>query len=229
MTYLFQLLLVVLFLFVTFFPLRVIFSFVVFWKFFKGLNWQRKRKINNEEVCRLELANFLKEKELTAVIHDWDEKWDNMVKKKDKVEFEHKLTEYFQSVVKIYFPKDILQLCETPNKLVEYFGYTQTTIRLPKNDRNELPRMTNPKIKKKSTPLHYHLHNFIMSRIPSDYYRIRNPSLAVDVDPDSGWLKVSHKTFKRVTSMRQGLNFGQADQQPNVAHVFASVLEPVEE
>ena len=79
-------------------------------------------------------------------------------------------------------PRDILTLCETPNQLIEYVGYTQTVIRLPLNDRNEMKQKTNPRLKKRPTPLHYHLHNFVMSRIPSDIYKIRNPSLGIEKD-----------------------------------------------
>ena len=95
---------------------------------------------------------------------------------------EEKLTQYFQQVVRIFLPKDILSLCETPNQLIEYFGFTQTVIKLPPCDRNEMKIKTNRRLKKRGTPLHYHLHNFMMSRIPSDIYKIGNPSLGIEKD-----------------------------------------------
>lgn len=50
---------------------------------------------------------------------------------------------------------------------------------LPKNDRNDWIRLENPRIRKRATPLHYHLHNFLMWRIPSDNYRIQSPTLSL--------------------------------------------------
>ncbi len=47
MTYLFLIMLVILFLFVTFLPLRIILSLATFYKFYKGQQWQKKRNINN--------------------------------------------------------------------------------------------------------------------------------------------------------------------------------------
>lgn len=64
---------------------------------------------------------------------------------------------------------------------------------------------TNPRLKKRATPLHYHLHNFIMSRIPSDMFRIRNPSLGIEKDPKTGQLIVTQKKSKRLT---EAVKFG---------------------
>ena len=58
--------------------------------------------------------------------------------------------------------------------------------------------MTNPLLKKRGTPLHYHLHNFVMSRIPTDLYRVRNPSLALEKNPTSSNLVVTQKKSKRL-------------------------------
>ena len=59
---------------------------------------------------------------------------------------------------------------------------TPWVIPLPKNDRNDFYRLNNPKIRKRPVPLHYHLHNFMMTRVPSDYYRLQRPSLALQGD-----------------------------------------------
>ena len=64
---------------------------------------------------------------------------------------------------------------------------------------------TNPRLKKRSTPLHYHLHNFIMSRIPSDIFIIRNPSLGIEKDTKSNSLVVTQKKSKRLT---EAVKFG---------------------
>ena len=187
MTQLFFFLLLLLFLVVTFLPLRTIIFVSLIYKFICGLRWQNKRVINNKEVCRLELRNFLQERNLISHVADFDKRWDQQVSKIiSLVALESKLTNHFQKVVRIYLPKEILRLCETPNEFIEYVGFTNFVIPLPRCDRNEIQATTNPRIKKRSIPLHYHLHNFIMSRIPSDIYKIRNPSLRVEKDEKSG-------------------------------------------
>lgn len=184
MTHHFLLILVVLFLFVTFLPLRFIISCAVFYKFYKGQNWQKKRQTNNQEVCRIEMQNFFSENKIPKV--NFEDPWDKICKNipnsdfNKTVKMEKRLQQYFQTIVKIYLPKNILtEKCLTPIQLIEYVGQTPFVIMLPKNDRNEWIRINNPKIRKKATPLHYHLHNFIMWRIPSDFYKIKTPSLAL--------------------------------------------------
>ena len=100
-------------------------------------------------------------------------------------------------------PKEILRLCETPNEFIEYVGFTNFVIPLPRCDRNEIQATTNPRIKKRSIPLHYHLHNFIMSRIPSDIYKIRNPSLRVEKDEKSGQVKVKLAKSQRLDNIAE--------------------------
>ena len=76
MTTLFYCLLLILFIVVTFLPLRFILFLACAYKFFCGRRWQHKRITNNREVCRLELINFLHETEkLSFVITDFDRKW----------------------------------------------------------------------------------------------------------------------------------------------------------
>ena len=183
----------------TFLPLRTIIFVSFIYKYLCGLRWQRKRVINNTEVCRLELLNFLEEKQLSSVIIDFSQKWDVQVRKTMSIEtLEDRITNHFQKVVRIYLPKHILTLCETPEHLIEYVGHTNFMIPLPKCDRNENPAITNPRIKKRSIPMHYHLHNFIMSRVPSDIYKIRNPSINVEKDSKSGILNVTQKRSARL-------------------------------
>lgn len=141
MTLLFLLLLIVLFLVVTFLPLRFILTLSLAYKFHKGKGWQKKRVNNNQEVCKLELTHFLKENKFDRIFINWEHTWSsqlNTLKRISNRDFEQKLTEYFQTVVKIYLPKDILNIADTPNKLIEYVGHTPLIIRLPKNDRNEI-------------------------------------------------------------------------------------------
>ena len=63
---------------------------------------------------------------------------------------------------------------------------------------------TNPRLKKRAVPLHYHLHNFIMSRIPSDIFIIRNPALGIEKDGKDK-LVVTQKKSKRLT---EAVKFG---------------------
>ena len=203
MTQLFFFLLLLLFLLVTFLPLRTIIFLSLIYKFLCGLRWQNKRVINNKEVCRLELRNFLEERSLMGQVTDYDKRWDQQVTKTISVNaLESKLTNHFQKVVRIYLPRHILSLCETPNEFIEYVGFTNFVIPLPRCDRNEIQATTNPRIKKRSTPLHYHLHNFIMSRIPSDIYKIRNPSLRVDKD-DKGHMSVRLAKSQRLDKIAE--------------------------
>ena len=76
MTQLFFFLLLLLFLLVTFLPLRTIIFLSLIYKFLCGLRWQSKRVINNKEVCRLELRNFLEERSLIGQVTDYDKRWD---------------------------------------------------------------------------------------------------------------------------------------------------------
>lgn len=206
MTFLFLLLLVVLFLFVTFLPLRFILSCAVFYKFYKGRHWQKKRTTNNQEVCKIEMQNFFCENKIP--MFSYEDPWDKICQKipisdfNKTVKMEKRLQQYFQSTVKIYLPKDVLtQQCPTPNDLISFVGLTPFVIMLPKNDRNEWIRINNPKIRKKATPLHYHLHNFIMWRIPSDFYKIKSPSLGLVGD------QVKLKKSKRQTIKVEGASF----------------------
>lgn len=75
MTRVFLILLLIAFLVVTFLPMRFFFNCALFYKFWKGRNWQKKRIRNNREVCKIELANFLVENKLEKIVTDYDAKW----------------------------------------------------------------------------------------------------------------------------------------------------------
>ena len=51
---------------------------------------------------------------------------------------EEKLTTYFQNTVRTFLPRDILRFCETPNQLIEYVGQTNSLLKLPNLDRNDI-------------------------------------------------------------------------------------------
>jgi len=155
------------------------------------------------------------------VVTNFDKNWDSQVRRHMRLPaLEEKLTAYFQQVVRIFLPRDILNLCETPNQLIEYVGYTSSVIRLPQCDRNEMKMKTNPRLKKRNTPLHYHLHNFVMSRIPSDIYKVRNPGLDIEKDPKTNQLVIIQKKSKRLT---EAVKFGFVTHQ----HVSSSDRTPV--
>jgi len=86
----------------------------------------------------------LQENKLDKLFTNYDDKWlERVTKVMKRSEFEQRLLKYFQTTVKIFLPSDILALCETPNKLIEYVGVTETIVRLPMNDRNEDARRLN--------------------------------------------------------------------------------------
>jgi hypothetical protein len=63
--------------------------------------------------------------------------------------------------------------CRSPKELIEYVGRTPFVLR-QNQIRNEDLMEENEKIYKRNTPLHMYLPIFLMNRIPSDVYRIKN-------------------------------------------------------
>lgn len=111
--------------------------------------------------------------------------------------FEHKLLNHFQRQFRVYIPKDILKKeCLCPKQLVDYFGRTSFVLRqrLP---RDEEEQDRNPKIYKRNIPAYMYLAIFVMNRIPSDIYRLKNPKLEIETD-SKGFktVKVHHKQKK---------------------------------
>ena len=83
--------------------------------------------------------------------------------------------------MKLYFPKDILKMCETPLDLIEYVSKVKDILKLQEtfrgkvSDRNEYHLINNPNVYRRSTPAYIYAFNFIMNRVPSDLYRVKNP------------------------------------------------------
>jgi len=96
MTRLFMVLLIVLFIVVSFLPMRFIIFWAVFYKFYKSRGFQKKRLVNNEEVAKVEFLNFLAENKLK--IKDWDEPWETCLKKIGNSDFNkpHKMEKKLQ-------------------------------------------------------------------------------------------------------------------------------------
>ena len=96
MTQIFFVLLLILFIVVTFLPLRFILFLACAYKFASGRRWQHKRITNNREVCRLELINFLEEQKLSQVVVHFDQKWSAQVRRHIRLPaLEEKLLTYF--------------------------------------------------------------------------------------------------------------------------------------
>ena len=94
MTTFFLLILLFLFLFVTFFPLRHIIVTWLTYKFYKGQFYHKKRVRNNREVCKIELRNFCDENKIT-LNNDTDEWEVQLGKQMTLVRFEQKLLQFF--------------------------------------------------------------------------------------------------------------------------------------
>ena len=107
-------------------------------------------------------------------------------------------------------PVEILKHCETPNQLIEYVGLMNWIMKLPACDRNDEVRMHNTRIRKKQLPPHFNLINFIMNRVPSDLYRMRNPKLKIEKDKKSknGHLEVNQKSTLRKLPTNLGGRWG---------------------
>lgn len=68
--------------------------------------------------------------------------------------------------------------CKSPKLLIEYFGRTRFVLR-PRDIRNDDEWEKNPRVYKRSVPLYMRLPIFVMNRIPSDIYRIKNPKMII--------------------------------------------------
>jgi hypothetical protein len=60
-------------------------------------------------------------------------------------------------------------------------------------DRNEIHLESNPKLYRRGIPGYHYIANFLMNRVPSDIYRIKNPKLVVE--------KESHGNVKDIVGL----------------------------
>jgi len=148
----------------------------VTYKFWRGRNYHKRRIQNNKEVAKIELQHFFEDNKIE--IEGFDEQWPKSVYK----QLEQKVQLYFQDNLKIYLPKDIFRLCETPNELIEHIGFTNVMLTLHPNERNEVIMEKNNVLYSRGIPGYEYLYYFIMNRIPSDIYRLKNPKFEVDED-----------------------------------------------
>jgi len=82
MTRYFFLLAIVLFIAVTFIPLRIIICYYLIYKFYKGQFYHTRRLRNNREVINIEFNNFLEDNKLKAQLINFDESWEKLLGKK---------------------------------------------------------------------------------------------------------------------------------------------------
>ena len=185
MTKYFCLLFFTLFLFVTFLPIRTILIIYLTYKFYRGQFYHKRRVRNNREVVTIEFMNFLDDNKLRAFFGNLEDKWENILancKGKDMKQFEQKISQHFQETLKLYFPKEILKLCETPMALIDYVSKVKEVLKLRETDKNEMIIENNSNLYRRSVPGYIYLHNFIMNRVPTDIYRIKNPKLEIERD-----------------------------------------------
>ena len=103
-------------------------------------------------------------------------------------------------------PKDLLKNeCKNPKLLIEYFGRTQFVLR-PKSFRNEefVSIEKNKQIYKKNIPLYKYLPIFVMNRIPSDIYRIKNPKMVIKHSKNTGYRFVDSFQNQKYQELHQG-------------------------
>ena len=92
-------------------------------------------------------------------------------------DFENKFIQLFEKNYRIYLPKDLLKKqCTSPKSLIEYLGRTNFILR-PKQIKNEQSWELNKKIYHRGVAWYMYLPIFVMNRVPSDIYRLRNPKM----------------------------------------------------
>lgn len=180
MTSYFILIAFVLFLAVTFLPLRALIWLYLTHRFNRGRFFHKRRIRNNREVLLIEWNNFLEDNKWHGALTD---KWETIAGKGRFKDLETKLYSHYQDSLKLYFPKNILLTCDSPSSLIDYVSTVKETLRLQEtfrgkvSARNEQQLVNNPNVYRRSTPAYILLFNFIMNRVPSDLYRVRNPKL----------------------------------------------------
>ncbi len=70
-------------------------------------------------------------------------------------------------------------IADTPAKLIDYVSKVKDKLTLPYKDRNEQHLESNFNLYRSSIASYMYLYNFLMNRVPSDIYRIKNPKLEI--------------------------------------------------
>ena len=117
MTKYFFLLCIGFFIAVTFIPIRIIICVYLVYKFYRGQFYHKRRIRSNMEIITIEFMHFLEENKLRHLFANMEDPWDKILQRKISLtQLEAKLTQYFQEVLKLYFPKDFLKLKDPDTK-----------------------------------------------------------------------------------------------------------------
>ena len=118
-----------------------------------------------------------------------------------------KLINHFQNELKICIPKpkEILKKCKSSRELIEFVG--RTSFRLELRYYRDLDAYNkNTNVFKPGIPLYMYLSVFLMNRIPSDLYRIRNPKLEIIKSLDGYWFIKSQANNQVNNQVENGSN-----------------------
>lgn len=166
MTKYFLVVILILYLLLTFMPIRYITILYLIRRFHKGKSYYHRRMISNRECARIELEKFMKSQ---GLVHgDLKQTWP----KKNSKSFEGKLLSHFQNSLKIYLPAKITEVYKTPEDLIDYISTVDAVIRLIENDENDayLEKDIDKKIIRIRKPAYKYLLNFLVNYVPSDLY-----------------------------------------------------------
>lgn len=204
-TWVFICAMLLLFILVTFLPIRAMIIAGVINRFYRGHRWNERRYTSNRELCKLELTKLFETIKIDIAregeqiqrstlpntpLEELDWTWQAILKAKNywhrmKVsQFESKLIAHFSSQFEIRIPKDLLRTeCKNPRDLIEYFGHTGFVLHA-KVIYDMDQHLANPKIYHRVTPLWQTAGVFVMNRVPSDLYRARVEKMKVRPAPN---------------------------------------------
>lgn len=165
MTKYFLFVVLILFAFFTFLPVRYITIIYLIRRFHKGKSYYKRRKKSNMAVATIELRKLLNS--MNLIVAD-NEEWPKKAKN-----FEAKLINHFQNNLKIYLPAKITETKKTPKELIQHVSDVDAVLRLIENDENDfyLENDTSKVIMRVRKPAYMYLLNFLMNYVPSDLYK----------------------------------------------------------
>eukprot|EP00347_Sterkiella_histriomuscorum_P002460 403368062 len=174
---LFLIILIIIFLVISFLPLRYFIILAMLKKFNRGSSYYKRRYTGNKEATKIELRNYLlttgnlKYEDLKRYGETF---WMNKAWPTNKRAFEKNLINYLQDKLYILIPRDFVKQFKTPADLIECAGYIDQVLVLRPRDENEWELRNNKNLYRKSpNPLVY-LYNFIMNNIASMIYLNKN-------------------------------------------------------
>lgn len=165
MTQYFFILLLILYVFVTFLPVRYITIIYIIRRFYKGKSYYKRLKKSNHKVVSIELEKFMIHYNFKIGL---DEEWPKKLKTN-----EAKLISHFQNNLKIYLPNRVTEVYKTPRQFIEYVSDADLVLRLIENDENDqyIETDTENVMIRVRKPAYKYLLNFLMNYVPSDFYK----------------------------------------------------------